>query len=217
MTVSAETAATTWCKICGLTRVQDALSAVAAGADGVGMIFYSGSPRHVSMLQASQISSAVKETGKDCQRVGLFVNASAKEVATVLETVELDLLQFHGDEAPDFCQQFGKPYMKVVKVRNSINVADYAGAYADAWALLLDTYHPIQAGGTGQVFDWSLWPDTVASRLILAGGLTPDNVGQAVDQVHPYGVDVSGGVEAHSKGVKVTEKIEQFIRNAKHG
>jgi len=195
-------------KICGITRVEDAVAAVNAGADAIGLVFYEKSPRHVSVEQAIEI---VKKVPAFVSVVGLFVDAPSEYIKTILSQVHLDLLQFHGNETPAQCQQFHLPYIKAIRVKPDSNLVQYALDFNDAKALLLDAYTKGVAGGTGQVFDWKLIPNSLAHHVILAGGLTPDNVTEAIAQVHPYAVDVSGGVEL-SKGIKSADKISAFIK-----
>lgn len=183
-------------------------AAVAHGCDAIGMVFYAGSPRHVSVEQAARI---VESLPPFVTAVGLFVDAERHEVEQVLRTVRLDLLQFHGDETPQYCASFGCPYIKAVRVRPGINLVEYAAEFGTAKALLLDAYQEGVAGGTGLQFDWSLIPANLPKPVILAGGLNPANVADAIAQVHPYAVDVSGGVE-REKGIKDADKIAAFLR-----
>ncbi len=198
-------------KICGITRVKDALTVADAGADALGLNFAPISPRRVAPEAAREISEAV--AGR-LLRVGLFVDASEAEVRKVLSTVRLDVLQFHGDEPGEFCRRFELPYMKVFRVRGAFDLSAARAAYADACALMLDAYVAGVPGGTGQRVDVDHWPDG-AEGLVLAGGLTPANVADVVRRLMPYGVDVSGGVEAGEKGVKDADKIEQFVREVR--
>lgn len=195
-------------KICGITRPEDAIAAVRHGADAIGLVFYGPSPRNVSIEMAAEIVSALPPF---VSKVGLFVNASASEIETVLRRVSLDCLQFHGDESATDCAQINLPYYKAIRVKDDTNLLQYASYYEQAKALLLDTYSEASVGGTGQVFDWKLIPDNLGKPLILAGGLTTQNVAAAIRQVKPYAVDVSGGVEA-SKGIKDEIKIASFMR-----
>lgn len=195
-------------KICGITRVEDALAAVQHGCDAVGLVFYAKSPRYVNLEQAARIVTGLPPF---VSAVGLFVDAEPQEVQTVLANVRLDLLQFHGDESPQACRQFGIPYMKAIRVKSDTNLLQCASDYADARALLLDTYCEGMAGGTGKLFDWKLIPRSLSSSIVLAGGLNAENVGDAIRQVRPYAVDVSGGVES-SKGIKDAGKIAAFMR-----
>ncbi len=202
-------------KICGITRVEDALAAVACGADAIGLVFYVKSSRYVTPERAAEIVAYLPPF---VHAVGLFVDAGRQEVEQVLRTVRLDLLQFHGDETPQYCEAFATPYIKAVRVRPEINLVEYAAAYGKAKALLLDAYQEGVAGGTGQVFDWNLIPANLTKPVILAGGLNPANVAVAIKQVRPYAVDVSGGVE-REKGIKDADKIAAFMRGvgASHG
>jgi phosphoribosylanthranilate isomerase len=199
-----------WCKICGVTNVQDAQTIAAAGADAYGLNFYAGSPRVVALSEAAAIAEAV--TGP--KRVGLFVDPSPEEVEEVLAAVALDILQFHGNESRELCSAFGMPYLKAVRMRADVDFAEAEAAHPEAWAFLLDTYVAGTPGGTGQTFDWSLWPERSESRLILAGGLTVDNVAAAIRATQPFGVDASGGVEVR-KGVKDAELVERFVKEAR--
>jgi len=198
-------------KICGITRVEDALIAAEAGADAIGLVFYDRSPRAVSVQQARAIIAALPPF---VTTVGLFVNASRCEIGEILDAVPLDLLQFHGDETSAQCEGHGRPYIKALRVRPGEDIAACCAEYNQASGILLDTYVPGVPGGTGEAFDWSLVPADLGKPVILAGGLTADNVRAAIAQVSPYAVDVSGGVEA-SKGVKDAEKIRTFIREVR--
>jgi len=195
-------------KICGITSVNDALCAVAQGADAIGLVFYAPSPRNVSIELARAI---VKSLPPFISVVGLFVNAKKSEIDAVLADVKLDILQFHGDETADACEQYNLPYLKAIRVKISTNLLQCCDEFISAQALLLDAYSDTAYGGTGQVFDWKLIPPNLPKPIILAGGLTPDNVSQAIRIVHPYAVDVSGGVE-QTKGIKSESKIEAFMR-----
>jgi len=195
-------------KICGITRPEDAIAAVRAGADAIGLVFYPPSPRAITASRAAQIIQGIPPF---VSTVGLFVNATADEVAAVLKAVPLDLLQFHGDESPDACEGHGRPYIKAVRMRPDVDLPDLDRRYQSALGLLLDSYQPGSPGGTGATFDWGRIPDTMRGRIILAGGLTPQNVAAAIQQVFPYAVDVSGGVE-QEKGIKDEEKIRAFMR-----
>lgn len=184
------------------------MSAVQNGCDAIGLVFYKPSPRNVSIEQAVSIAASLPPF---VSVVGLFVDAAEREIREVLSQVRLDLLQFHGDEPPADCRRYGLPYIKAVRVRQGTNLLQYAADYGDAKALLLDTYKEGTAGGTGEVFEWSLIPAGLSKAVILAGGLTPENVASAIRQVRPYAVDVSGGVEK-SKGIKDAAKIAAFMR-----
>ena len=195
-------------KICGITRIEDALAAVEAGADALGFVFYAKSPRAVTALQARAIIAALPPF---VTTVGLFVNASACELNETLDAVPLDLLQFHGDETPEQCQGYHRPYIKALRVKAGDDIAGACNAYAGASGILLDAYVEGVPGGTGQAFDWSLIPRDLSAPIILAGGLTVENVAGAIVQVRPYAVDVSGGVEK-SKGIKDHDKIRAFMQ-----
>ena len=198
-------------KICGITRVEDALAAAKAGADAIGLVFYAKSPRAVDIEQARAILAALPPF---VTSVGLFVDAERSELERILASVPLDLLQFHGDESVQQCEAFGRPYIKALRVKAGDDIAAQVARYPSAQGILLDAYVEGVPGGTGEAFDWSLIPQTLSKPLILAGGLRPDNVAEAVSRVRPYAVDVSGGVEA-SKGVKDVEKVGAFIRAAR--
>ena len=195
-------------KICGITRIEDALIAAEAGADAIGLVFYAKSPRAVSIQQARDIVAALPAF---VTTVGLFVNASREELSDVLAGVALDLLQFHGDELPAECESYQRPYIKALRVKPGDDIAQLAAPYARARGILLDTYVPGVPGGTGAAFDWSLVPRGLPQPVILAGGLSAANVQAAIEQVRPYAVDVSGGVEA-GKGIKDAAKIRAFMR-----
>ncbi len=196
-------------KICGVTRAEDARDAAYLGADAIGLVFYAPSPRHVTPAQARAIVAALPPF---TTVVGLFFDAGADTVRQVLSEVPIDVLQFHGDERPEFCSAFPRPWIKAVRIRDGVDLHASAVRYAGAQALLLDHYVEGLAGGTGKSFDWSRVPQGLGIPVILAGGLTPDNVADAVNAVHPYGVDVSSGVET-SKGIKDRAKIAAFIRS----
>lgn len=195
-------------KICGITSVQDALTAVKHGADAIGLVFYAPSSRNVSIAQAQEIARQIPAF---VSVVGLFVNAEASFVNKVISQVKINLLQFHGDETPEACNQFSLPFIKAIRVKPDTNLIQCAIDFSAAKALLLDTYTEGLMGGTGHVFDWDLIPKQIAKPVILAGGLTADNVAQAIQKVQPYAVDVSGGVEM-SKGIKDTDKIAAFMQ-----
>jgi phosphoribosylanthranilate isomerase len=194
-------------KICGITRAEDAQCAADCGADAIGLVFYPASPRAVTLERAAEIA---KELPAFVTCVGLFVNPTRAEVADVLKQVPIDCLQFHGEESADFCDQFNRPYIKAIRVKDGTDVRREASRYLRARAVLLDTYVQAIPGGTGQCFDWARIPADVPKPVILAGGLTGENVADAIQQVRPYAVDVSGGVEQR-KGIKDQAKIRQFI------
>ncbi len=195
-------------KICGITRVEDALIAVGHGADAIGLVFYPPSPRYVTPALAAEIVNALPAF---VTVVALFVDASRADIEAVLSQVDIDLIQFHGQETADECRQYGKSYMKAIRVKSDTNLVQYATEYSDAKALLLDTYADGVPGGTGQEIDWALIPKTLSKPVVLAGGLDAENVEQAIRQVKPYAVDVSGGVE-FKKGIKDAAKIAAFMR-----
>lgn len=194
-------------KICGIKHQDDALKAVECGADAIGLIFVEKSPRYVSLTEARLIAESIPPF---VTVVGLFMDASADVVFEALKVAPLNLLQFHGDESPEFCEQFEMPYIKVLRMRENVNVVAFAQDYPNAAGILLDTYSKA-GGGSGQTFDWSLVPEDVPLPLILAGGLNPDNVVSAIETVKPYAVDVSSGVESEP-AIKDHKKIEQFIK-----
>lgn len=195
-------------KICGLTRTEDVQAACEAGADAIGLVFYPPSPRAVTVEQARLI---LLDVPPFVTVTALFVNPSVDEVQAVLAQIPaISLLQFHGDESAAFCRQFGRAYIKAIPMRDDVDLAQQALLYEDALGLLVDTYKPGIPGGSGESFDWHRLPQSLSKPLILAGGLTPNNVAEAIQQVAPYAVDVSGGVEA-SKGVKDTAKVIAFI------
>lgn len=194
-------------KFCGICEVEDAQFAESLGVDALGFVFYEKSPRFLSVSAAANIC---KQLRPFTTKVGLFVNAAVTEVAAILESVNLDLLQFHGEEPEEFCRQFNTPYIKAVpmKAADSINAA--VKNYPSACGLLLDTFHHEKKGGTGTVFDWGLIPKTCVKPLILAGGLNCANVKAAIEDVRPYAVDVSSGIELH-KTKKDFHKMRRFI------
>ncbi len=198
-------------KICGITSVADGLLAAAAGADMVGLMFYEASPRHVSLAQAEAIARALPPS---VLKVGVFVNPAAAQVIQAIGACGLGLLQFHGDEAPDFCTQFGVMSMKAVRMQDAASVQTLRAYNTDAF--LLDAYSKRGLGGTGETFNWDLAVEAsqFGKPIFLAGGLTPDNVAEAVRQVRPFAVDVSSGVEA-APGIKDAAKVRAFITAAK--
>lgn len=197
-------------KICGITRIEDALDAIAFGADALGFVFYPPSPRYIAPESAAKI---IQQLPPFVTTVALFVNETASEVSRISELTQVDLLQFHGDESAQYCQQFQRPWIKALRVKDAETVHTALTEYRTARALLLDSYRAGVPGGTGETFNWELIPKDCPLPIILAGGLTPENIQTAVEQIRPYGVDVSGGVEAR-KGVKDPVKIDAFIRGA---
>ncbi len=199
-------------KICGITRIEDGLAAARAGADAIGLVFHAHSPRQVTPQQAAAIAHALPPF---VSTVALFVDPDPEAVRAALKAFRPDLLQFHGEEAADFCRSFGVPYLKAVRVRQGTDLLQYAALHAEARGLLLDAYHPAAHGGTGQSFDWGLIPRDLSMPLVLAGGLSPANVAQAIRQVRPWAVDVSSGVES-AKGIKDAALIAAFIREVRN-
>lgn len=198
-------------KICGITREDDLDAALAAGADAVGFVFYPPSPRALTPLRAAELARRVPPF---VSRVGLFVNEDEDTVAATMEVVPLELLQFHGEEAAAYCEEFGKPYVKAARVKPGLDLVEYARAFPSAQALLLDAY--VEGyGGAGQTFDWSLIPKNLPLPMILSGGLHQGNVTEAVRQLRPWAVDVSSGVEA-AKGIKDAAKIAAFVAAVKN-
>jgi phosphoribosylanthranilate isomerase len=199
-------------KICGITRVEDAQAACEAGADAIGLIFYPPSPRFVSPQQARRLRDALPPF---VTPVALFVDPGREEVERVLERVRPGALQFHGDEPPEFCEQFGVPYLKACRIKEGVDLLEYLRPYMGARGWLADAF--VEAyGGVGKRFDWSLVPHQRPRPLILSGGLTSSNVREAIRLVQPWGVDVSSGVES-AKGIKDPAKIAAFmaeVRNA---
>ncbi len=199
-------------KVCGITRVEDAISAVESGADAIGFVFFAESPRCINHEKAAEIACAIPPF---VSKVALFVNASEIEIRSVLDVVAIDLLQFHGEESPAECRSHNKPYIKAVRMREGVDLFQSSTDYSDAAALLLDSFVSGVHGGTGQSFDWSRIPSGLNQRIILAGGLAADNVAEAIREVSPYAIDVSGGVEIGA-GVKDAVMIEEFIQKVMH-
>ena len=208
-------------KICGITRVQDIKAVVDAGADAIGFVFFPPSPRSVNKAEAIVLVQAVPAY---VQVVGLFVNATADEIAEILKDVHLDILQFHGDESPEQCQQIAnhvrRRWYKAIQVKPDATSAEMIETIQQyqqvgASAMLLDAWHPELKGGTGHRFDWTQFPK-LDIPLILAGGLTPENVEDAIHTTGAYAVDVSGGVES-SKGIKDQQLIERFMQGVQRG
>ena len=195
-------------KICGITRAEDAQAVAASGADAIGFVFYAKSPRHVNAEQAARLVAALPPF---VTTVGLFVDADAAFVHEVLAAVPLDVLQFHGDESPEYCAQFGRPYLKAIRVKAGVDLLQCAARFSAAQALLLDAHVEGIPGGTGTAFDWTLIPGQLPLPVILSGGLDAENVAEGIRQVRPYAVDVSSGVEA-AKGIKDAAKIAAFMQ-----
>ena len=193
-------------KICGLTREEDVDAAVAAGADAIGFVFYPPSPRYVSPQRAAELAKRIPPF---VDVVGLFVNEEPEVVRAACEALPINVLQFHGDEDAAYCGQFARPYLRAARVRPGLDLVEFASSFPDARGLLLDAFVEGYGGG-GHVFDWTLIPPNLPSYLVLSGGLTADNVGDAVRRVRPVAVDVSSGVEM-SKGIKDHAKITAFV------
>lgn len=202
-------------KVCGITSAADACMVAAAGVDAIGLVFYPKSPRFVSLEQAAAICRALPPfvTG-----VGLFLDADAGVVRETLAAVPLDVLQFHGTEAPGYCGQFSRPYLKAVGMKGLAAQGGfhaYADCYPDAQGFLLDSHEPGAVGGTGKTFDWTQVPQDYSKPIILAGGLNPDNVAAALQTAPVYGVDVSSGVES-APGVKDASKVRRFMQATRY-
>jgi phosphoribosylanthranilate isomerase len=197
-------------KICGITRPADALAAARAGADAIGLVFYPPSPRYLSLDRAREIRDVLPPF---VQTVALFVNADGAQVSQVIGRVHPAMLQFHGDEAPDFCAQFGLPFVKACRMKQGVSALEYLRPFSSAAAWLFDSHVP-EYGGVGESFDWSLVPAT-DKPVILSGGLSRDKVAEAIRRVRPWGVDVSSGVES-AKGIKDAAKIAAFIAEVRN-
>ena len=198
-------------KICGITRPADARAAAEAGADAIGLVFYPPSPRYLSAERAVEIRDALPPF---VQTVALFVNPDAAQVAQAIGRVRPAMLQFHGEESPQFCAQFGTPYVKACRVKAGVDLLEYLRSFSSAAAWLLDS-HVEEYGGVGERFDWSVVPRRLERPLILSGGLAPENVAEAIRRVRPWGVDVSSGVES-AKGIKDPAKIAAFIAEVRN-
>jgi phosphoribosylanthranilate isomerase len=194
-------------KVCGLTRLEDVQAACALGVDAIGLVFYAPSPRAVTIVQAQEI---LRDLPPFVTVTALFVNPTMSEVQSVISGLPIGLLQFHGEETPDFCTQFQRPFIKAIAMKESVDFEHEAMKWSDALGLLVDTYKPGVAGGTGETFDWERLPDRCAKPIVLAGGLNEHNVAAAIRGVRPWAVDVSGGVEL-AKGMKDDKKMAQFI------
>ncbi len=200
-------------KICGITNAADARTCAAAGVDAIGLVFYPGSSRQVEPAAARLI---VQTLPPFVSAVALFVDAAPAYVRSVLAEVPVDLLQFHGDEAPEYCESFDRPFIKALRVRPGFDLLQYASRFRRARGLLLDAFRADSPGGTGEVFDWSLIPSALPMPLVLSGGLRPENVATAVRRVKPWAVDVSSGVEA-AKGRKDAALIRAFVQGVRDG
>ena len=199
-------------KYCGITRQQDALQAVNLGVDALGFVFYAPSPRNIEIKQAAEI---INQLPAFVTTVGLFVNASETLFEQVLKLIPIDVLQFHGDESAEECERiadrYTRSYIKAIRMKPDVDLQATASNYSSASALLLDTYSKGVPGGTGEVFDWDRIPATLSKPVILAGGLSVDNVAKAIKSARPYAVDVSGGIE-QSKGIKDAAKMAAFVK-----
>ena len=195
-------------KICGFTTIDEAVYAAHLGVDAIGLVFYAKSPRSVEIGQAQTI---IQKLSPFVTTVGLFVDAEPSFIQHVLANISLDVLQFHGEETPDYCTNFSKPYIKAIRMRPDTDIKQYVKRYASAQALLLDSYVKGMKGGTGVTFDWQQIPTDLNKPIIVAGGLTIANVTQAITKLQPYAVDVSGGVES-AKGIKNAEKMTAFMQ-----
>ena len=198
-------------KICGITRPADGVAAAQAGADAIGLVFYPKSPRYLSAERAIEIRDALPPF---VQTVALFVNADAAQISQVMGRVKPAMLQFHGDETPEFCGQFGVPFVKACRIRPGVDALQYLKPFSRAAAWLVDSFVP-EYGGVGESFDWSLVPRGLARPLILSGGLDQKNVARAIQAVHPWGVDVSSGVES-AKGIKDAGKMTAFVAEVRN-
>jgi phosphoribosylanthranilate isomerase len=198
-------------KICGITSPEQALMAQQSGADAIGLVIYEKSPRYVDIEQAANIRAVI---GQSTLAIALLVNPSDSLVKQVISEVKPDYIQFHGDETAEFCHQFNVPFIRAVRMRDGLDIEAEVAAYKAEGGFLFDAWNDDLYGGTGHSFDWSRLPDSADYKLILAGGLNPSNVAQAVSITNPYMVDVSGGVEA-SPGVKDPVKVKAFITQAK--
>jgi phosphoribosylanthranilate isomerase len=200
-------------KVCGITRCEDALAAAEAGVDAIGLVFYPPSPRHLEIGQAAEIAACLPPF---VTTVGLFVNADSETIAEVVDRVGIDLIQFHGNECPDYCAGHRRPWIRALRMKEDIDLVAEAARFDSARGLLLDAYRPGVPGGTGETFDWARIPRALAGCIVLAGGLSPDNVADAVARVHPWGVDVSGGVES-APGIKDRRLIARFVEAVRAG
>lgn len=195
-------------KFCGMTKVEDAVAAAALGVDAIGLIFYPASKRCVIDAQAQAIISALPPF---VTTVAVFVDPMPMEVEAILNIMSIDVLQFHGEESPEECERYNKPYIKAIRCEPGVDLAVMAKKYVNAQALLLDSYQPNQLGGTGTTFPWSMIPKNLSKPIILSGGLNADNMAAAIAQVHPYAVDIASGVEL-SPGVKDVTKMAALMR-----
>ncbi|MCK4710203.1 MAG: phosphoribosylanthranilate isomerase [Gammaproteobacteria bacterium] len=198
-------------KICGITRVEDALAVSRSGVDAIGLVFYAKSPRNIDANTALEICQSLPAF---VTVVGLFKDADESFVREVIKQVPIDLLQFHGSETEEFCSRFSKPYIKAVGMVGQNNVSEFAQQYKSARGLLLDSHAIGEDGGSGHVFDWGTIPGAIRGQITLAGGLTADNVADAIQQVKPFAIDISSGVES-SGGIKDEALIKAFMNEVK--
>ncbi len=198
-------------KICGITRIEDALSAASLGVDALGLVFYAKSPRHVMLDQAQLICDALPAF---VSRVALFLNPESSLVNQVISHVNIDCLQFHGTEAVEFCESFSKPYIKALGIAGVNDVDALIDQYSSAESVLLDSHRAGEAGGSGEVFDWASISQANCHNIILAGGLNPDNIADAIKQVRPYAVDLSSGVEM-APGKKDSQLMARLMNEVK--
>ena len=194
-------------KICGITKLSNALQAAELGVDALGFVFYSDSPRYIEPKKAREIINLLPSF---ISRVGLFVNASKEDVLLAISESRINMLQFHGDEDEIFCNQFDLPYIKAISFKDGINLLEYCQLFSSCSAILVDAYCKNMRGGTGKTFNWDLIPNDLPLPLIIAGGLDSDNVSSLINSVNPYGVDVSGGVEL-DKGIKDHKMMKNFV------
>lgn len=197
-------------KICGITRLADAETAVALGADALGFVFYEKSPRSVTV---EQVRSITAQLAPFVTKVGLFVDPDEGQLRHILSELPIDIIQFNGQESAQFCESFQHPYIKAIRVADGMNLQEESSKYGSAAGILLDSYVKGVPGGTGRVFDWSLIPKTISRPLVLAGGLNAENIADAIRTVKPFAVDVSGGVE-REKGIKDSDAMERFFKAA---
>lgn len=202
-----------WVKFCGITRQEDLDCAVECGVDAVGLMLYPPSKRALSVDQAAALAARLPA---EVASVIVVVDPEPDELARLLDTIMPDMVQFHGDEPPGVCGRLDRPYLKAVRMRDDVDVAASGSRYPGAAALLLDTYRDSSPGGTGEAFDWTRVPSDPAVSVVLAGGLTPENVARAVHQAQPHGVDVSGGIET-AAGIKDPKKMQRFIEEVNRG
>jgi len=199
-------------KICGIIRLEDALCAVESGADAIGFVFYQKSPRYITPERARDIILSIPPF---ITTVGVFVNEDLNVLRDISSYTDIDIIQLHGDEPPEYCHSLGRRFIKAIRIKGNFDI-EKIKQYEQASAFLLDTYHAEIPGGTGEAFDWNIALEAKRyGRIILAGGLNPENVTEAIKRTRPYGVDVSSGVETDVKGIKDHDKIRSFIRKAR--